>query len=88
MKRIRRIFIVLAVITVLSTNLMTLLADGFTLEIPWNPDFPTAGILEACSQDLGGGWKRNSVKWVCFVQWVCPSCRCTPEACGHVSIGH
>lgn len=78
----------LAITAVLCTNFLIVFADDPIIEIPWNPDLPAIGRLEKCSQDLGDDWFRGSVKWVCTVQWVCPLCRCTPEACGHVSIGH
>ncbi len=55
---------------------------------PWeeNNDDPIApgqtGTTERCRLDLGGGWFTSSVEYVCWDQYVCPSCTCTPAACG------
>ena len=88
MKKIRKIVVLAFVSSILFFNYLTLFAEDPIIEIPWNPDFPAIGDLQTCQQNLEYGWTRGSVEWVCTVQWVCPECRCTPEACGQVSIGH
>lgn len=48
-----------------------------------NPITPgQIGSTERCQLDLGGGWFTSSVEYVCRDQYVCPSCSCTPYACG------
>ncbi len=47
------------------------------------PDGPgQIGTTERCRLDLGGGWFTSSVEYVCWDCYVCPSCTCTPRACG------
>ncbi len=88
MKRIRRIFTALVLVAVFCINVNTLVADENPIDVPYRIDYPAVGILERCQQNLGDRWTRGSVKWECYVQWVCPNCYCTPEACGEVSVGH
>jgi hypothetical protein len=78
-------FIVAALLLlVLSLNFGILFADN-----PWeydpDPPQPSAPDLIACTEILPGGWTRGSVEIICVPQYVCPTCFCTPEACGHVA---
>ncbi len=88
MKRISRIFTALVLVAVFCINVNILVADENPIDIPWISDYPAIGKLDNCQQNLSNGFTRGSVKWVCTVQWVCPTCSCTPEACGEVSVGH
>lgn len=53
---------------------------------PWTENEPVTpgktGILESCVIDRGGGWFSSSVMYVCYDQYVCPSCTCNPYGCG------
>lgn len=88
MKKLKFVLVLSFVAVLLFFNYLTLFADVTVVDYKWKYDLPAVGKLEACQQKLGYGWIRGSVEWVCIVQWVCPECKCTAEACGQVSITH
>ncbi|MDH6344310.1 hypothetical protein M2480_002795 [Parabacteroides sp. PFB2-12] len=48
------------------------------------PPLGTIGKQERCKLELGGGMFTSSVEYICYEQYVCPSCTCTPVPCGVV----
>ena len=61
------------------------LNDLLTTAKAWGEDPVSPGQIgtwDRCTLDLGGGWFTSSVEYNCHDQYVCPSCTCTPIACG------
>ena len=66
----------------ISLNGLISAANAFWPEGPVDPG--SIGSMKSCTLDLGGGWFTASVEWICEDQYVCPSCSCTPIACGQM----
>jgi hypothetical protein len=89
MRKIKIVLMLVFVSGLLFVNIFTLFADNGPQTYSWDYiNLPSVGDLVGCTYHYNNDWFTGSVEWVCIVQWVCPECRCTPEPCGEVSIGH
>ena len=94
-KKLFRVLFIFCIVTLLVLNLTVLTSINRDNNVVLNhflkvafaqteyPDGPgSVGTTERCRLELGGGWFTSSIKYVCWDCYVCPSCTCTPRACG------